>query len=829
MALTKLGRYEIVAVHAQGGMGAVYEAVDPVLDRKVALKTIRVDRLAEKQARELEERFRLEVRANGRLKHANIVRVLDAGRDQDLAYLVMDFVDGSDLRHELGESVRFSVDRAVSIMVQLLSALGHAHEKGIVHRDIKPANIMVDQRGNVQLTDFGVARMVENGVTRTHGPAVGTALYMSPEQLRGEDVDGRSDLFAAGIVLYQLITGVHPFDDPSEFTVQLKIAGEPAAPPSRLNLGLPPAIDDVVAKALAKNRADRYSSAQDFAAALVSASRSELPRRSTSTPPEAPTGSDRERSPPPKGPEGGSGQDRQATPKVAQELELEYWRAIKDSEDPAEFEEFIRRFPAGVYESLSRRRLRKLRALAGDASSSGTSSISMRSGSGISRDDVDGSATNAIPMSDVLREIGRIKRQPPVPPGMVHDVDIPLEPGDPHEAAAEAARLDRLRLDEERRRAAESALADQFRLAEQARLAEARRADERRKLQEAQEAERAQRAEEARLAEAQRRAEEARAAEQKRRAEEARMAEQLRQVDEARQAEGRRQAEVAREAERRRQAERTAREAESRNQDELTSVSLPHIAIRDNVASQTISPDQQLPVPGRSPQARTLLRKVIVGGVLAASFAIVALMAVRAARQPANQPHERASARQTAPESPKIEARTDPPVIRHPTAAASVTQTVQPAQGPPSANATNTKADDRAKQSREEAARRAAIRQAVEKAQADGERAEVARIDARSVADERRRQEDARRAEEARLAEEARRAEDRRRSEEAARLAEDKRASEERQRLAEERLTDERRRADQVREADRQAALRRAAEAAASASAAKKPQVITIY
>ncbi len=274
MSLKKLGRYDLIRVLGKGAMGLVYEGRDPNLERHVAVKVIRVEYLSEQAAADYEHRFRVEARSAARLQHPNIVSVYDAGRDGDMAFLVMELIQGDDLKHHLDQGNRYSLSQAVRIMDDLLSALDYAHRQGIVHRDIKPANLLIETNGRVKLTDFGVARMQDSGdATRTHGAMVGTLKYMSPEQVQGRPVDARADLFAAGVVLYQLLTGKRPFDGETDFSVIQQVVGHHPAAPSTLNPSLPLALDAVMALALAKSPDQRFDSAQAFSAALNAAYR----------------------------------------------------------------------------------------------------------------------------------------------------------------------------------------------------------------------------------------------------------------------------------------------------------------------------------------------------------------------------------------------------------------------------------------------------------------------------------------------------------------------------------------------------------------------------
>ena len=383
MSLNKLGRYDIIRVLGKGAMGLVYEARDPNLDRRVAIKTIKVENLSEEAAVEYEARFKTEARSAARLQHPNIVSVYDSDRHGDMAYLVMEFIQGEDLKHHLDGGKRYSLEQALGMVRELLSALEYAHRQSIVHRDVKPANLLIEADGRVKLTDFGVARIQDSSeATRTQGSMVGTLKYMSPEQVQGEPVDARADLFAAGIVLYQLLTGKRPFDGDTDFSIIQQIVSHTPPAPSSFNPLLPPAIDSVVLRALAKRRDQRFTTAQDFAQALQEASSeasdptivppASQPRRSGGNATD--TGLQRSR-------RGGStvklissGTDSGST--VTQELELVYWKDIKDSDDLEDLEGFLDRFPSGIYADLARRRLKKLADTA-SAEQSDTGSVTL--------------------------------------------------------------------------------------------------------------------------------------------------------------------------------------------------------------------------------------------------------------------------------------------------------------------------------------------------------------------------------------------------------------------------------------------------------------------
>lgn len=373
MSLNKLGRYDIIRVLGKGAMGLVYEARDPNLDRRVAIKTIKVENLSEEAAAEYEARFRTEARSAARLQHPNIVSVYDSDRHGDMAYLVMEFIQGEDLKQHLDGGKRYALSQSLGMVADLLAALDYAHRQNIVHRDVKPANLLIESNGRVKLTDFGVARIQDSGeATRTQGTMVGTLKYMSPEQVQGAPIDSRADLFAVGVVLYQLLTGKRPFDGDTDFAIIQQIVGHTPAAPSSFSSSLPAAIDAVVARALAKKREQRFATAQDFAVALQEASGQALDP--TVVPPVSQagrragmatdTGMQASRaggSIVPLNESGtGSGSGAGAGSTVTQELELVYWKDIKDSDDLEDLQGFLDKFPSGIYADLARRRVRKL-------------------------------------------------------------------------------------------------------------------------------------------------------------------------------------------------------------------------------------------------------------------------------------------------------------------------------------------------------------------------------------------------------------------------------------------------------------------------------------
>jgi serine/threonine protein kinase len=268
--IERLGKYQISEVLGKGAMGIVYKAFDPDIQRIVALKTIRKEWVDEDQAAQLLARFRNEAQAAGRLMHPGIVAVYDFGDDGSLAYIAMEYVAGNPLREYFARGTHFAQADVVSIMVQLLDSLEHAHQQNVWHRDIKPANLIITTAGKVKVADFGIARIDNSNLTMT-GAIMGTPGYMAPEQYRGGEVDWRSDIFAAGVVLYQLLTGEKPFTGTPE-QAAFQICYEDPAPPSvRKAEEALEAFDRVIANALAKKPENRYQSAAEFRVALLDA------------------------------------------------------------------------------------------------------------------------------------------------------------------------------------------------------------------------------------------------------------------------------------------------------------------------------------------------------------------------------------------------------------------------------------------------------------------------------------------------------------------------------------------------------------------------------
>lgn len=271
--LGQLGKYRIDSVLGKGAMGVVYKAFDPAIERVVALKTIRKEMFSESEQHELIGRFKNEAQAAGRLNHPNIVTVYDYGEDADSAYIAMEFVEGTGLDALLAPGRPMPVTRVLAWMGDLLGGLDYAHARGVVHRDIKPANLLITANAQVKISDFGIARIESSTLTQA-GSMIGTPSYMSPEQFRGEPVDGRSDVFSSGILLYQLLTGARPFSG-SASIVMHQILNEEPAPPSQVLPALGARFDAVLAAAMAKLPARRHASARAFHDALVKAAQQE--------------------------------------------------------------------------------------------------------------------------------------------------------------------------------------------------------------------------------------------------------------------------------------------------------------------------------------------------------------------------------------------------------------------------------------------------------------------------------------------------------------------------------------------------------------------------
>jgi serine/threonine protein kinase len=269
--VTKLGRYEVLSELGKGAMGVVYLAKDPVIGRLVAIKTIRTASLGDDDAevREFKERFVREAQTAGILNHPNIVTIHDIGEDVDMrtSFIAMEYIEGKNLKSMLGEKTKFTYDQIADTIAQVAEALDYAHRKGIIHRDVKPANIIITTDRKVKITDFGIAKIASSNLTST-GQFLGTPNYMSPEQVSGAPVDGRSDIFSLGVVLYELLTNRKPFLGDNLTAISYKIVHEDFTPPAELLAEVPSDFNAIVARAMAKDPWNRYQRGKDFALAL---------------------------------------------------------------------------------------------------------------------------------------------------------------------------------------------------------------------------------------------------------------------------------------------------------------------------------------------------------------------------------------------------------------------------------------------------------------------------------------------------------------------------------------------------------------------------------
>ncbi|HYI08278.1 MAG TPA: serine/threonine-protein kinase [Thermoanaerobaculia bacterium] len=279
----KLGRYEVVRELGKGAMGIVYLAKDPLIGRLVALKTIRVAAHADDdEAKEFQQRFIREAQAAGILNHPSIVTVHDIGQDEEngTSFIAMEFVEGNNLKEVLSQGRALSFEQIGDIVAQIGEALDFAHAKGIVHRDVKPANIILIEGNRAKITDFGIAKIASGAVNlTTTGQFLGTPNYMAPEQIKGAPVDGRTDIFALGICLYECLTRRKPFGGDSLTSISYKIVHEPFPPLMEINPQIPEGYEEIVANCLAKDPTKRYQRARDMAVALRAVIRGEKPTR----------------------------------------------------------------------------------------------------------------------------------------------------------------------------------------------------------------------------------------------------------------------------------------------------------------------------------------------------------------------------------------------------------------------------------------------------------------------------------------------------------------------------------------------------------------------
>jgi serine/threonine protein kinase len=265
-AIVTLGKYQIRGTLGRGAMGTVYDGWDPVIGRRVAIKTVRMADHDDAEAQEGLDRFKNEAQAAGRLSHPNIVAVYDYGEADETAFIVMEFIEGHSLKERLDTREPVPLAETVRIMQQVLAALQFSHDKGVIHRDVKPGNVMLTIDGQVKLADFGIARIESSAMTQV-GTMIGTPAYMSPEQLLAEAVDARSDIYSSGVLLYQLLTGERPFECGLPAIMHKALNTTPKRP-SEVSVTAAPSMDPVVAQAMARRPDDRYPNAAAFALAL---------------------------------------------------------------------------------------------------------------------------------------------------------------------------------------------------------------------------------------------------------------------------------------------------------------------------------------------------------------------------------------------------------------------------------------------------------------------------------------------------------------------------------------------------------------------------------
>ncbi|MBI4169075.1 MAG: serine/threonine protein kinase [Acidobacteria bacterium] len=268
MNLTQLGRFQIIRQIGRGAMGQVFLARDPKIDRQIAIKTIvHPPGISPEEAQETSRRFLREAQAAGKLLHPNIVTIFDVGEEEGVSFIAMEFIEGETLEKHARPDSLLPLRRVQELISQAASALDYAHDHGIIHRDVKPANLMVLKGWVLKVTDFGLAKSPQANLTQA-GVLLGTPSYMSPEQIQGRDLDGRSDLFSLGVVLYELLTGVRPFEGDSISTIIYRVLYEDPRPPAAHNAALPPEVNGILERALAKDPSERYQRGSDLVADL---------------------------------------------------------------------------------------------------------------------------------------------------------------------------------------------------------------------------------------------------------------------------------------------------------------------------------------------------------------------------------------------------------------------------------------------------------------------------------------------------------------------------------------------------------------------------------
>lgn len=348
-----LGKYRIVGELGRGAMGVVYEAFDTLIERTVAIKTILKSSIHTNDAEDVFNRFRSEARAAGRLSHSKIISIYEYGENDEMAYIVMELVRGRELSAYFDQGKRLSLSEGLRIVIQLLDALDYLHAHGIVHRDIKPANIMITEDAQVKIADFGIAKIDASGHTQV-GVVLGTPTYMAPEQFMGYDVDLRADLYAAGVILYLILTGERPFVG-SVIAIMHQAVHREATPPSQLNQDVSRQLDAVVAKAMAKRPEDRFQSARKFlkaikAAALTLPAVEHMPGDATRLAAAEALVFDETLELP----------GRANSTATWREADIAAWQRISHSQNTADFSRYLQEFPDGGFAKLAQLRIKTL-------------------------------------------------------------------------------------------------------------------------------------------------------------------------------------------------------------------------------------------------------------------------------------------------------------------------------------------------------------------------------------------------------------------------------------------------------------------------------------